>query len=148
MRWRLRAANDPIADARLPAQRLAMKREFAGIAVATACFAAGWFAHGQASERSCHYTAVGYAPLRADLRALPKLPWDRVGDDVLRQIQRCWAAHPYEGPQYSLQFVEARGAPDGGYFVASYPFGITDIQLVFHVDTQRRVTNAYVASTQ
>ena len=126
----------------------AMKLELAKIAVVTACVAAGWFAHALAAERSCRYTTRGYASLRTDLRALPELPWDRVGNDVLGKIQRCWAAHPYQGPQYSLEFVEARKAPTGGFYVVSYPLGITDTQLVFLVDTERRVSNAYVASTQ
>jgi hypothetical protein len=69
-----------------------------------------------------------------------------VSNDVIGQIQKCWAAHPYGGPQYSIELADARKTPDGGYYVLFEPLGITDVQLVFSVDANRRVTAAYVHS--
>ena len=107
---------------------------------------AGWFAHGLAVTHSCQYTA-DYATIPTDFRAAPKVPWESVGDEVLGEIQRCRAAHPYGGPQHSLQFAEVRKASPEGFYIVSVPGGITDVQVVFHVRANNRVSEAYLVST-
>jgi hypothetical protein len=110
------------------------------------CVGLGWLAHGFTVDRACHYTANGYGRLDADLRALPELSLEDVSQDVVGEIQKCWAAHPYDGPQYVIMFSEARKMPGGGYYLLFEPWGITDIQLAFSVDPNHRVTGAYVRS--
>jgi hypothetical protein len=124
-----------------------MTRGLKSIVLATGCLMAGWFAHGLALDHSCQYTR-DYVAIPAGFYASPRVTWESVGDEVLGEIQRCWAAHPFEGPQHSLQFEEVRKAPGGGFYIVSVPYGITDIQLVFHVRANSSVSEAFVASTQ
>jgi hypothetical protein len=112
-----------------------------------ASIGAGWAAHDFAADRACRYVANGYGRFDADAHALPEYPLVNVSNDVVGEIQRCWAAHPYEGPQYVLELVDARKRSDGGYYLFFEPWGITDIQLVFSVDANRRVAGAYLRST-
>lgn len=104
---------------------------------------AGWVAHDFAGARACHYTAEGYGRLEGNLFKLPQYPLEDVSNDVVGEIQKCWAAHPYDGPQHSIVLVDARRIQGGGYYLHFEPQGITDIQLVFSVDANRRVTGAY-----
>ena len=105
--------------------------------------AAGWLAHGSVADRACQYTAKGYAPLEANVITLPEYPLENVSDEVVGEIQKCWAAHPYSGPQNSIILADARMKPEGGYYVFFEPRGTTDIQLAFLVDANHRVVGAY-----
>ena len=114
------------------------------------CAGAGWVVHDYASERVCKYTAKGYERFTAGavLRTLPEYPLEDVSKDVIGEIQKCWAAHPYAGPQHSLVLADARKAPDGSYYLQFEPQGVSDIQLVFSVGADSRVTDAYQLSKQ
>lgn len=95
---------------------------------------AGWLARGAVERSRCDYTAAGYPLLRGDIRRLPSLPLERVvSSAALGEIQKCWAANPYAGPQHSLELVDARLARDGGYYVIFEPDGINDVGVVFLV---------------
>lgn len=113
---------------------------------AAAFGASGWVANDFVSARACSYTANGYERLDVDLSALPEYPLERVENDVVGEIQKCWAAHPYHGPRHVLQLVDARKAADGGHYLLFEPQGITDTQLAFFIDPKRGVKGAYVRS--
>jgi hypothetical protein len=117
------------------------------VAGAVACIVAGWIGRGLTAENSCRYTASGYGRLHGDLNRLPRYPLENVSDVVVGNIQRCWAAHPYIGPQQSLNIIGAAKAPSGGYFLVFDPWGLTDTQIVFLVDARGRVTRAFAYST-
>ena len=114
---------------------------------AAAFGAVGWVANDLARDRACSYTAKGYGKLDVDLSALPEYPLENVENDVVGEIQKCWAAHPYHGPQYVLHLTDARKAPDGSHYLLFVPWGITDTQLAFSVDRTHRVKGAYIRST-
>lgn len=103
----------------------------------------GWFARDHADRAECAYTANGYGRFEEDLGSLASLPLERVNTEVLLSIQRCWAAHPYGGPQHSISLVDAWEAPSGGYYAVFEPGGITDVQLAFRVQANGVVTKAY-----
>lgn len=127
-----------------------MKRLIANTLVilgAAAFGAAGWIANDYARDRNCSYTANGYGPLYADLRALPEYPLESVSNDVVGEIQKCWAAHPYVSAQHVLLLTGARKSTGGGYYLIFEPWGTSDLQLVFLVDANRRVKRAYNDST-
>jgi len=113
---------------------------------AAAFGAVGWVANDFASDRACSYTANGYGQLDVDLNALPEYSLENVENDVVGEIQKCWAAHPYHGPQHVLHLTDARKAPDGSHYLLFEPWGITDTQLAFSVDPMRRVKGAYIRS--
>lgn len=107
----------------------------------------GWMARDFTTAQTCDYTASGYERLTVSVHTLPKLPLESVSDDVVGKIQKCWAAHPFVGPQHAIQFVDARRAPDGGYFLLFDPLGVSDVQLVFSVDANWDVTGSHSQST-
>lgn len=108
---------------------------------------AGWIGHKAATSAGCEYTAAGYGRLNGDVLRLPKYPLKEVSDDVVGDIQKCWAAHPYGGPQHSIGLVDARKMPSGGYYLLFEPLGITDVQLVFRVQRTGRITQAFQYGT-
>ena len=107
----------------------------------------GWVVRGVAVEQACEYTAQGYGRLMVDVQTLPELPLKNVSDDVIGEIQKCWAAHPFVGPQAVIELVDARKAPDGGYFLLFDPSSVTDVQVVFYVDANWNVIEAHTRST-
>jgi hypothetical protein len=112
-----------------------------------ACAGAGWVARGLAAEHSCRYTANGYGRLYGNLNRLPPYPLEKVPDEVVGGIQKCWAAHPYNGPQQSLNIIGAVKAPAGGYYLVFEPWNLTDIEIVFRVDGRGRVSRAFAYGT-
>lgn len=114
-------------------------------AAGSAC--AGWLARESADRTGCAYTAAGYGRLNGDLHSLARFALENVTDDVVGGIEKCWAAHPYGGPKHSIELVDARKAPSGGYYLMFEPLGISDVQLVFRVQRDRRVTQAFQYST-
>jgi hypothetical protein len=127
-----------------------MKRRLVATAAvigAVASAGAGWIARDLAAGHSCRYTARGYARLYGDLNKLPQYPLENVSDSVVADIQRCWAVHPYHGPQHSLGVIGAVKAPPGGYYLVFEPWNLTDVQVVFRVDGNGRVSRAFVYST-
>lgn len=103
----------------------------------------GCGAHTYASRSVCAYTSNGYARLERGWEDLVRIPLERVDKEVLLSIQRCWAAHPYAGPQHPISLVDARRAPDGGFYAVFEPEGINDVQLIFRVQASGAVTGAY-----
>lgn len=107
----------------------------------------GWWARDYVGRNECSYTANGYKRLNEDLSSFTGLPLEQVNAGVLLNIQRCWAANPYGGPQHVLDLVDARKTPNGGYYAVFEPLGITDVQLAFRVEADGQVTQAYQLST-
>ena len=114
---------------------------------ATSGLIGGWWARDYVGRNECSYTAIGYERLNEDLGSLTSLPLEQVSAGVLLNIQRCWAAHPYGGPQHVLELVDARRTPIGGYYAVFEPLGITDVQLAFRVQADGQVTQAYQRGT-
>jgi hypothetical protein len=108
---------------------------------------AGWFGHKATTSAGCAYTGGGYDRLNHDVLRLPSYSVEQVPNEVIGAIQKCWAAHPYGGPQHSIQLVDARKMPSGGYYILFEPLGITDIQLVFQVERTGSVVRAFQYST-
>ena len=107
----------------------------------------GWVAREKAALTECAYTAEGYKRLTDDPAKLAKHPLENVSQQALGDIQRCWAAHPYAGPQHALELVDARKLPTGGYYAIFDPSGIADVQLVFRVDRSGKVAQAFQHGT-
>jgi hypothetical protein len=146
---RCSAAHDPVADIRSIDQHAWMKT-WAPLPFAFALSAgaiAGWIGRGVVEGAECAYMAKGYERLTGNLRQYAKYPSQDVSDKVLAGIQRCWAAQPYVGPRHSIEFVEARVVPDGGYYVIFEPIGVTDVQLAFRVDRSGSAVQAFQYST-
>jgi hypothetical protein len=95
----------------------------------------------------CEYLADGYPRLDTDLNPLPILHLEQVPNAVVSEVQKCWAAHPYGGPQHSLLLQEARKTAGNGYYLVFQPRGIEDVELVFRVNGEGRVTAGYQSST-
>jgi hypothetical protein len=106
------------------------------------CAGGGWLANDISRARAC----PAYSRLDVNLNALAEDPLDKVPNDAVGQVQKCWAAHPFEGPQYVLQLAGARQAHGTRYLIFE-PWGVSDIQLVFSVDPKNRLTGAYVHGT-
>ena len=123
-----------------------MHRGFVFAVVGCVGVVAGWFAHDFMADPACGLTAGGYGRLDVNVHTLPEFPLENVSSEVIGEVQRCWAAHPYDGPQHSIALVGARRAAGDGYYLLFEPRGITDIQLVYSVDANRRVTGAYQVS--
>lgn len=141
------AASHPIADFSRSLQGRAVLRALAIIVFAVTTFVGGWLASSITIGDRCPSTAHGYATLNVDTRKLEELPWRLVSTEALGEIQKCWAAHPYQGPQYSLDFFKVVKAPTGGVYVLAYPSGITDTELVFLVDAHGQLSKAFVVGT-
>lgn len=103
----------------------------------------GWGAHIYTGRSGCAYTANGYGRLERGWKDLARIPLGRVDEEVLLSIQRCWAAHPYVGPQHPILLVDARRAPDGGFYAVFQPEGVNDVQIIFRVQASGAVTGAY-----
>ncbi|WP_097092516.1 hypothetical protein [Novosphingobium sp. Chol11] len=110
--------------------------------------AAGWILNDQAEGRRCNYLANGYELLPIRTERLSRSELEHVPEHVLGDIQRCWAANPYGGPQHSLALTDARKLSAARYYVAFEPLGITDVQIVFLVDRKDGVIGAFQRSTQ
>jgi hypothetical protein len=111
------------------------------------CAGGGWLANDWSRGQSCPFKPNAYGRLRGDLNVLPEYPLERVSDDTVAQIQRCWVAHPYGGPQHVLHLVGARQASNGTRYLIFAPWGITDLQLVFSVNANNTPTAAYLHET-
>jgi hypothetical protein len=107
------------------------------------CAGGGWLANDISRARAC----PAYTRLDVNLNALPEYPLDKVSNDAVGQVQKCWAAHPFEGPQYVLQLVGARQARGGARYLIFQPWGVSDIQLVFSLDAKNRLTGAHAHGT-
>jgi hypothetical protein len=139
----------PIADIRSIAQHAQMKT-WTPLAFAFALSAgaiAGWIGRGSIERAKCAYMAKGYERLTGNLRQYAEYPSQDVSDKVLAGIQRCWAAQPYVGPRHSIEFVEARVVPHGGYYVIFEPIGVSDVQLAFQVDRTGSAVQAFQYGT-
>ena len=104
------------------------------------CAGGGWLANDISRARAC----PAYARLDVNLNALAEYPLAKVSDEAVGQVQRCWAANPFEGPQYVLQLRDARQAPGDRRFLIFEPWGVTDTEIVFSVDAKNRLTGAYI----
>jgi hypothetical protein len=107
----------------------------------------GWAARQQIENTKCAYSAAGYERLTEDLRSFAKYSLVNVSQQVLGDIQQCWAAHPYAGPQHVIELADARVIKTGGYYVIFDPIGVTEVRLVFQVNDSGRVVKAYQYST-
>jgi hypothetical protein len=95
----------------------------------------------------CDYLVDGYERLHTDLNSLPLIPLEQISEAVVGEVQKCWATHPYGGPQHSLRLQAARQAGANGYYLIFEPSGIQDVALVFQVNAESRVTGGYQSST-
>ena len=129
---------------------LTMKGRTAIVCVMAASIggAAGWILNDQAASRRCNYLANGYQLLPIRVERLSRYDLEHVPEDVLGNIQRCWAENPYGGAQHSLALTDARKLSATRYYVAFEPLGITDVQLVFLIDRKDGVIGAFQRSTQ
>jgi hypothetical protein len=109
-------------------------------ALAMACSPRKATDHGAGS---CDYLSDGYGRLRVDVEALPEIDAKKIPAQVLESIRKCWSVYPYDGPQYNLILREARVFSNSKYYVVFVPDGITDVLIVFLVDRQRGVEDAY-----
>jgi hypothetical protein len=109
--------------------------------------AAGWVLNDQVESRRCNYLANGYELLSVKFESLAPYDLEHVPNHVLSSIQRCWAENPYEGPQHSIEMIDARKLSATRYYLAFSPIGITDVQLVFLVDRENGVIGAFQRST-
>jgi hypothetical protein len=70
------------------------------------CAGGGWVANDISGSRACPV----YSRLDVSLNSLAEYPLDKVSNVAVGQVQKCWAPHPLEGPQYVLQLAGARQA--------------------------------------
>jgi hypothetical protein len=105
----------------------------------------GWFVSEMSRVRDCPIEPNVYAHLDVSLDALAEYPLNDVPNDAVGQVQRCWAAHPFGGPQHVLHLTDARQAPSGDRYLIFDPWGISDLQMVYSVDAKNRLTRAYTS---
>lgn len=105
--------------------------------------AAVFVAGCQKESSACDYLNRGYQPLKGGITSLPSYPLEQVPDRVVREIQKCWAAKPYGGPQHSIRLRDARKVSSTRYYLLFEPWGITDTRLVFLVDRELGVLEGY-----